>query len=121
MAFQFPPLHFMVQVDPETASSPSPTMTSVIASCGTSSRCDGSKPECSTKVVTTSHSKHQSAPDQHGHEVEHITRRVPGGIQPRNARESGRSDVEVAVPLTVNDCFVWISVPLVTPALVAQS
>ena len=33
----------------------------------------------SPKLVTTSDSKHQSAPDQHGHGVEHSTRRVRGG------------------------------------------
>ena len=30
----------------------------------------------SPKLVTTSHSKHQPAPDQHGHEVDHIAQRL---------------------------------------------
>ena len=36
---------------------------------------------CSPELVTTSDSKHQSALDQHGHEVEHSTRHVWGAVE----------------------------------------
>ena len=36
-------------------------------------------PEVGPKTVTASDSTHQSAPDQHGHQVEHGTQRVRGG------------------------------------------
>ena len=55
------------------------------------------------KLATTSDSKHQSAPDQYGHEVEHSPRRVWGCVELRGAREMVqkwskmvKNDVEVA-------------------------
>ena len=53
---------------------------------------------CSPKSVTTSDSKHQSAPDQHWHKVDHSTRRMWGEVELANARETVQNDVEVAVP-----------------------
>ena len=47
------------------------------------------------KLVTPSDSQHQSAPDQHGHEVEHGTRRVSSGVGLRNARILVQNDVEL--------------------------
>jgi len=41
----------------------------------------------------------QSAPDKHGHSVEHITRRMCGGVEPRNRKEWPKNDVEVIVLL----------------------
>ena len=51
---------------------------------------------CSPKLVTTSDSEHQSAPDQHGHDVERSIRRVARGVVLRNPRNSVQNDVEVA-------------------------
>ena len=39
------------------------------------------------KLATTSDSKHQSVPDQHERQVDHITRHVWGGLRLRNAQE----------------------------------
>ena len=55
---------------------------------------------CCPKLVTTSDPKHQPATDQHGHELEHSTRRVRGGVVLINAREMVQKDVEVAVHCT---------------------
>ena len=52
----------------------------------------------SPKLATTSDHKHQSAPNQHGHQVEHSTQRVRGGAELRNARKLDQNDVEVARP-----------------------
>ena len=49
---------------------------------------------CSPKLATTADSKHQSAPDQHGHEVERSTRRVWGAVELRSARKLAQNDVE---------------------------
>ena len=50
------------------------------------------------QIATTSDTKHQSAPDQHGPQVEHGRQRVRGGVELRNAREMVTNNVEVAVP-----------------------
>ena len=46
------------------------------------------------ELVTASDSKHQSAPDWHGHQVEHSTRREWGGGGLGNAQELVQNDVE---------------------------
>ena len=43
---------------------------------------------------TTSDSKHQPAPDQRAHQVEHGTQRVWVGVELRNAREMVQNEVE---------------------------
>ena len=44
-------------------------------------------------------SKHQSAPDQHVHQVERSTRRVWGAAELKNAREMVQNDGNVALRL----------------------
>ena len=58
----------------------------------------GLGPETGPKSVTTSDCKHQSAPDQHGYQVEYGTRCVLGGVELRNARIMVKNNVEVGVP-----------------------
>ena len=54
-------------------------------------------------TVTTSDCKHQSAPDEHGHEIEHIARRAGVGWQKAERKDArfGQDDVEVPVPSSI--------------------
>ena len=57
----------------------------------------GDRRAFSPKLVTTPYSKHQSAPDQHGQSVEHGPRRVWGGVELRNARETVKKTIIIII------------------------
>ena len=54
---------------------------------------------CSPKSATTSDSKHQSASDQRGRKVDHITQHVLGGEELVISEIRVKDHVEVIVPL----------------------
>ena len=64
------------------------------------------------KLGTASDSKHQSASDQHGHQVEIYHGVVQGGMQLKCAREMVQNDVEVIV----HDGLLGLDVAQVAPA-----